>query len=185
MIFQKSTTSAANSNSTTHGTRRELEGVIRFGISFLLYFLWQLSDTNLYHQAQVVITDESGKKYVGNATHVKGKKTTIKFENKKYPSKGGVQRIDVVGRQEATNSERARDEFIFLVMTGQKSLRRSPFIRSLWFPEWKNTHIQQTIVDVKDADNIVTSLKLNKSQRAAVHAMVGDSPIVIVHGEFF
>lgn len=97
----------------------------------------------------------------------------------------GVQRIDLVGRQETTSSERSRDEFFFLVMAGKMSLRRSPFIRDLWFPKWKNTHSKPSVVDSKAADDIVKSLKLNESQRAAVHAMVGDASVVIEHGEPF
>jgi len=80
--------------------------------------------------------------------------------------------------------EKARDEFIYLILTGRKSLRRSPFIRRLWFPRWKCIDYESTVVEFEYAEKMAGVMKLNDSQRAAMHAMVGDLPLIVVHGTF-
>jgi hypothetical protein len=127
------------------------------------------------------MTDVKGNEFVGRAGQMKGKMTTIAFQGQKHPG-NGLRHVKVVGRPDPTNPEKAQNEFILLVMRGTKTLRDSPFIRMVWFPHWKPLNIEPIIVNFQDADSIVTKIGLNESQRAAVHAMVGALPLVVVHG---
>lgn len=122
-----------------------------------------------------------GDEFVGRARQTKGKTTTIAFQHQKPPSEA-LRHVKVVGRPDATNPEKAQNEFILLVMTGIKTMRDSPFIRMIWFPRWKQLGVDPIVIDFQDADNIVKKIGLNESQRAAVHAMVGPLPLVVVHG---
>ena len=122
-----------------------------------------------------------GNEFVGRARQMKGKMTTIAFQDQKHPGEG-LRHVKVVGRPDPTNPEKAQNEFILLVMKGIKSLRDSPFIRMVWFPHWKPLNVEPIVVGFQEADNIVTKIGLNESQRAAVHAMVGALPLVVVHG---
>lgn len=127
--------------------------------------------------------DDRGNEFRGTARGAKGKTTTINIEGKNYP-KGGLREVKVVGRADNTNAEKARDEFIYLILTGRKSLRGSPFIRRLWFPRWKCIDCESTVVEFEYAEEMASVMKLNDSQRAAMHAMVGDLPLIVVHGTF-
>jgi len=101
--------------------------------------------------------------------------TTIAFQHQKHPS-AALQHVKVVGRSDLTNPEKAQNEFILPVMTGTKALRDSPFIRMVWFPNWKQLSVDPIIIDFQDADIVVQKIGLNESQRAAIHAMVGALP---------
>ena len=127
--------------------------------------------------------DDRGNEFRGTAKGAKGKTTTINIEGKSYP-KGGLREVKVVGRADYTNSEKARDELIHLIMTGRKTIRKSPFIRRLWFPRWKSIDFESTVVEFDYAEMMAGVMNLNDSQRAAMHAMVGDLPLVVVHGTF-
>lgn len=112
---------------------------------------------------------------------MKGKRTTISFHGQKNPGKE-LQHVKVVGRPDLNNSEKAQNEFILLATQGIRNLRDSPFIRMVWFPQWKPLDIDPILVSTRDADVIVNKIQLNESQRAAVHAMVGPLPLIVVHG---
>ena len=62
----------------------------------------------------------------------KGKTTGLALTAGKLPQK--VNRVRVIGREEATNAERARDEFVLRVLQGAAPLHASPFVQMLWFP---------------------------------------------------
>jgi regulator of nonsense transcripts 1 len=134
-----------------------------------------------YFQCQVILTDTKGNEFVGSARQTKGKRTTIAFQDK-HP--GQVRHVKVVGRADPTNSEKALNEFILLVTIGAKTLRDSPFIRMIWFPQWKPINEEPIVVGSHDADYIVGKIGLNESQRDAVHAMVGALPLIVVHGAY-
>jgi hypothetical protein len=125
------------------------------------------------------MTDENNHRIVGTAATAKGKTTTIIVGNGKLPS-GNLRTVKVVGTPDPTNSEIARDELISLVLTGKKKLLDSPFVQMLWFPDTAG----QTASTVKGSklENVVPQMELNNSQCTAMRAMVGKSPIVIVHG---
>jgi len=117
----------------------------------------------------------------GTPTSAKGKTTTIRLRKGKVPS-GKLRSVKVVGLPEPTNSEKARDELVYLVLIGQKNLQESSFTQKLWFP-----HVvgRSSTIAKAHLPKVTTSPKgLNDSQCTAMRAMVGNSPIVIVHGTF-
>jgi hypothetical protein len=121
--------------------------------------------------------DGNNQRLEGTATKLKGKVTTIKLRGGKAPS-GNLRTVKVVGLPEPTNSEKVRDELVCLVLAGQKQLRQSSFIRRLWFPRDRQTRT----LDASQPASVTSSMRLNDSQSTAMRAMVGNSPIVIVHG---
>ena len=121
----------------------------------------------------------------------KGKQTSLKLLTGKLNTHA-VKRVRVIGREEATLSERCCDEHILLLLQGKRALLTSQFVRMLWFPS-------EPIPDVADADfadadfgasskvevegDMSAFERLNESQRKVSLAMIGDEePLVIVHG---
>jgi len=127
------------------------------------------------------MTDVNGREYTGNARVAKGRQTTIKMNDNRRDI-GALSTVKVLGRQELTNAEKAHDELLFLLLTCKKDLRTSPFVRSVWFPTWKDMHEPPDVVDERYADSIISTMGLNDSQRAVVQAIVGEQPIVVTHG---
>lgn len=127
------------------------------------------------------MTNVHGKEYTGSPEGAKGKRTTIRMNDNRRDI-GALSTVKVLGREELTNAEKAHDELLFLLLTCQKDLRTSPFVRSLWFPTWKDMHEPPEVVDDDYADSVISRMGLNESQRAVVHAMVGEQPIVVTHG---
>jgi regulator of nonsense transcripts 1 len=111
----------------------------------------------------------------------KGKQTMIRMNDNRRDI-GALSTVKVLGREELTNAEKAHDELLFLLLTCQKDLRTSPFIRDLWFPTWKDMHEPPDVVDEHYADSVISKMGLNDSQRVVVQAMVGEQPIVVTHG---
>ncbi|KAF8064440.1 P-loop containing nucleoside triphosphate hydrolase protein [Lyophyllum atratum] len=83
----------------------------------------------------VIMTNESGHEFTGEARGAKGRTTNIRFTGQALS--GTLQKVRVVGRPELTNSEKAREELLLLLLQGKASLHR-PFIRKLWFPSRKD-----------------------------------------------
>jgi regulator of nonsense transcripts 1 len=59
------------------------------------------------------MTNADGEEFIGKARRAQGKATTIQLQRGKLS--GTIQRVRIMGREELTGSERARDEFILLV----------------------------------------------------------------------
>ena len=125
------------------------------------------------------MTNADGQEFIGRAQHAVGKATTIQLRHGNLS--GTVERVRIMGREELTGSERARDEFVLLVLRGERTLEDSLFIRLLWFPSL--THLPKT-----SEVAISTDLKpkaLNDSQRGVIGAMLADQmSLVIAHGKF-
>ncbi|KIM34855.1 hypothetical protein M413DRAFT_434968 [Hebeloma cylindrosporum] len=130
---------------------------------------------------RVVMTDVHGREYTGNAQGARGKQTTIRLNDNRRGI-GALSTVKVLGRQELTNPEKAHDELLFHILTNKKDLRTSPFVRSIWFPTWKDIHDLPEVVEEWDTDFILSGMGLNDSQRTVVQAMVGEQPIVVTHG---
>jgi len=77
------------------------------------------------------MTDINGREYTGNAQVAKGRQTTIRINDNRRDI-GTLSMVKVLGRQELTNAEKARDELLFL-LTCKKDLHTSPFVRSVWW----------------------------------------------------
>ena len=96
---------------------------------------------------------------------------------------GIVERVRTIGREELTMSERARDEFVLLVLRGERSMSNSSFVRLLWFPSV--TGHPPKVTEVLTSTHLFANA-LNQSQRSVVAAMHADHlPMVITHGRLF
>ena len=127
---------------------------------------------------KVVLKDEEGNEYMGDARKAKGKTTNILLKNQ---SPDSLQSIRVIGPSESTSAEKAADELLLLLLQGKATLRESLFIRDLWFPEprrGRSLHQEPT-------DELPVFQGLNESQAKAARAMVSLSPeLIVVHGEY-
>ena len=120
------------------------------------------------------------------AVGAKGKQTSLKVVAGKLNAKT-VNRVRVIGREEATVSERCCDEHILLLLQGKRSLLTSPFVRMLWFPcdPMPDTAYAESTTSsgTKVEGDMSAFERLNESQRKVSRAMIGDDqPLVIVHG---
>ena len=80
---------------------------------------------------QTVVYIDGGK-VKARTTGAKGKETTLKLIGKgKLPDK--VKKVCVVGREDPTNAELARDGFVRCVLQGEGAMDESPFVKMLWF----------------------------------------------------
>ncbi|RPD58077.1 P-loop containing nucleoside triphosphate hydrolase protein [Lentinus tigrinus ALCF2SS1-7] len=137
-------------------------------------------------QTSVVLETAHGHTVTGHAVRAEGKETGIKIAGGNL--RGGIERIRVIGREELTHSELARDEFILLLLRGHiASLTESPFIRLLWFPPTIKSVPQRSPVGWASATELripgTAYSMLNASQKEVVHAMwSGHEQLVVAHG---
>ena len=124
---------------------------------------------------------------MGHAIRAEGKQTEIKIAGGNF--RGGVERIRVIGREELTNAEVARDEFILRLLRRETaSLTKSPFISMLWFPSplsvprrYAGAWAGMSLSGMRGSAYTM----LNTSQKEVVDAMWGDhEPLVVAHGVF-
>ncbi len=126
-----------------------------------------------------------GHRLVGQAVMADGKQTQIQLLKGKFH--GNIKRISVLGREELTCAELARDEFILRLLRKEVSLpvhainvRGPQFIEMLWFPK-KKTPQRCTLSHVSPLSTAF--MDLNDSQRQVVAAMISTTePLVIAHG---
>ncbi|KAI0359441.1 P-loop containing nucleoside triphosphate hydrolase protein [Trametes cingulata] len=142
-------------------------------------------------QTSVIVETTHGESITGKAVSAVGKQTGIRVT-----TGGGnfrsIERIRVVGREERTNAEVARDEFVLRLLQGDiPSLVDSRFIEMLWFDAegFKADGKARRGREVEDAGMELGEgfgarfSGLNASQREVVAAMLAeDEPLVIVHG---
>ncbi|EJF57438.1 hypothetical protein DICSQDRAFT_69502 [Dichomitus squalens LYAD-421 SS1] len=131
-------------------------------------------------QTSVILETAHGHRITGEAVRAEGKRTDVKVHGGNF--RGGIERISVIGREEPTHAERARDGFILRLLQGAiSSLTRSPFVRALWFPA-PQPRVGRGSGDGEDACSPQLAA-LNESQKAVVRAMwADDEPVVVVHG---
>lgn len=128
------------------------------------------------------MTNEHGDEIIGRASRAEGKTTTVLL--KQGALKGHVTRIRIVGREELTSSERARDEFVLLLLKGKCALEESSFIRDVWFPSIPATKAPVCIPARGLNSNHITKA-LSQSQRRVIDSMLSDEvPVVIAHGQY-
>ncbi|KAK7444835.1 hypothetical protein VKT23_015152 [Stygiomarasmius scandens] len=137
-------------------------------------------------QSMVVLTDQRGCEYRGRAHQAQGKITRVKFGSGQQPT-GIIQNIRVVGQDDPTNSERARNIVLLRVLQGDVNLVDYDFIRYLWFPTTEDTRVLSHR-DYYEEDYYYEATvgfyvsSLNASQKEVVKGMVSSQPMVIVHG---
>ncbi|KAI0740540.1 P-loop containing nucleoside triphosphate hydrolase protein [Earliella scabrosa] len=131
-------------------------------------------------QTSIVLETSHGRSVVGQAIRANGKQTDVVVVGGSV--RGAIERICVIGREEFTNSEFARDEFILLLLHGAvPPLIESPFIRMLWFPTLHPTQRSYRPAAPSVFHNSYASL--NTSQKEVVRAMWSDEePLVVAHG---
>ncbi|PIL32978.1 hypothetical protein GSI_05096 [Ganoderma sinense ZZ0214-1] len=131
----------------------------------------------------------NGGKVKALAIGVEGKQTTLKLLGKsELPD--NVKKVCVVGREDPTNAELARDKFVLRVMQGVEAMDESPFVKMLWFPppsqgKGKGGHRKKKAKAVEEDVQITSPLfqKLNRSQQAVVKAMIGKAELFVIgHG---
>lgn len=139
--------------------------------------------TDAQIKTKVVFENANGKEYEGNAKGTKGKKTYVGQIGAK--SIGIIKKVTVMGLEELTNAERARNAFLLQLMQGDATLHNSlyPFIAYLWFPEGKRINskrIQNARVRSGQGNRL-----LNQSQANVVEAMLNPHrPFVVTHGGY-
>lgn len=125
----------------------------------------------------MVLVDDDDEEHHGSACHAEGRSTTVRtFHN--IGSKS-IKSVRVIGKEELTLAERARDDFVLSLLQGVSDPHESEFIDMVWFP--KQYMLPSKRDKIVDAPRIGT---MNDSQSNVVHAMTNAEsyPIVIVHG---
>ncbi|KAJ6468776.1 hypothetical protein C8R45DRAFT_434589 [Mycena sanguinolenta] len=131
------------------------------------------------HQTSVIMTNAAGQEFIGRADGAKGRMTDIKFNGTALT--GELAAVRVVGKEELTNAEKARDEFILLALRTELQVTDARFLRLLWFSESEQR---------EDAPHVTSTLQtlttrvpgLNASQRRTLEKMISTMPVVIVQG---
>ena len=120
--------------------------------------------------------------YSARVHRVEGKSTFISSSKLVAPDTK-VTSISVIGREESTNAERARDEYILQLLQGKTSIDSpdAPFISHIWFPQPVKS--LQCKARAKTLRVGREGRYLNQSQSNVVEAMVcSQNPITLVHG---
>ncbi|PBK61103.1 P-loop containing nucleoside triphosphate hydrolase protein [Armillaria solidipes] len=128
-------------------------------------------------QLKVVLNTSDGHEFEGSPTKAHGKRTSINVSDSFY---GTVTGVKVLGRERATNAEKARDILLLHALQGKCHLRQSKFVRMLWFPSKEDE--KDLVSSNTQISSDVSAGKLNKSQREVVLAMISARPLVLVHG---
>jgi regulator of nonsense transcripts 1 len=125
------------------------------------------------------MTNERGEEFIGRADGVEGRTTDIKFGGAGF--RGQLTKVCVVGKEELTNAERARVEFILLALRGELNVKDSLFIGFLWLPH--PTHAAELAAPPEYETGDYLDSSLNRSQIQALGRMTSAMPIVTVQGE--
>jgi hypothetical protein len=113
---------------------------------------------------------------VGRPGHAKGRTTELLSLQGQLV--GTVQSIHVIGREELTMAERARDEYILLILMGERKTQTSPFVRAIWFPA-----IPRIRQPERQPQRLMLRPSLNSSQSRVVDAIADPSiPLIVVQG---
>ena len=151
--------------------------------------LFVLDDTNTHMRTdpQTIVHIDGGK-VKALATGMKGRETTLKVLKGKLPAADKVKKVCVVGREDPTNAERARDAFVLHVLQSAEEMDESPFVRMLWFSPpsaKKGKKAKRNRAGEEVQVKTPLFMKLNPSQQAVVRAMVGPrESLVIAHGAY-
>ncbi|KAI0800447.1 P-loop containing nucleoside triphosphate hydrolase protein [Fomes fomentarius] len=145
-------------------------------------------------QTTVEIEGQNGQGKVkagAQAVSAKGRTTgLVLLQGQKLPAE--ITKIQVVGREELTCAEVARDDFIGRILQGRMSLHASPFVNMLWFSgggkgtdktKEAQSGLKRANVASRSGVGAPTFEELNPSQKRVALAMVSEEePLVIAHG---
>lgn len=156
-------------------TRRGYAEANRYTSHYKFLFLSKC----LLHQTAIILDTTHGDSIVGQAVGAEGKRTKVQIVRGHLH--GDVETVRVVGREELTNAEQAREEFLLLLLRGEASLDQSLFIRILWFPSTFASTISARGAYYQSTS--FSHFNLNPSQEKVANAMVSDpGALVIAHG---
>ncbi|KAE9410148.1 hypothetical protein BT96DRAFT_470130 [Gymnopus androsaceus JB14] len=136
------------------------------------------------NESYVEAVSTNGKIFRGHAKGAKGKTTHIHFRQG-ISTSHAIQSVRVIGLNEPTASERARDSLLLRVLQDEAKLTDAEFVRFIWFRTKEDTQrLQQPSASLGINDSLLEPhLKhLNASQVRVVAAMVDVNPVVVVHG---
>ena len=125
--------------------------------------------------------DEGNKLHLGTARRANGKLTQV--ATRSNLSTVPLKAIFVVGKEELSHAERARETFLLHLLQGKYDLHDSShhLISKLFFPS--PSELERSPVRITGDAKIG---KLNQSQVDVVEAMVhSEESFVIAHGEFY
>lgn len=109
-----------------------------------------------------------------------GRKT---FIASKASAKTEVTKVRVIGREELTSAETARENLILRIMQGEQAMVSPdlPFISLVWFPRRNKSHpVRIKGAKLRSGRN---SQLLNQSQSNVIEAMLNSkASIIVVHG---
>ncbi|KAI0628445.1 P-loop containing nucleoside triphosphate hydrolase protein [Trametes polyzona] len=118
-------------------------------------------------------------KMIARAIGAQGKKTALKV-HRGWVAPEDITTVSVVGRQEPTTAELARDAFVVQLLLEQAQLDESKFVRLLWFPPRRSGRKKDTTLKPTSEAQFGS---LNPSQRLVAAAMISSGkPLVIAHG---
>ena len=128
-----------------------------------------------------MFTDHNDEEYYGSAIHAYGRSTTVTMQRHINSGANSIKSIKVIGKEEATLADRARDEFILKVLQAQVILPKVDLIRMIWLPRDSEKPDPPKLVEAGSQNPFG---KLNESQSNVVNAMTDTSkyPIIVVHG---
>ncbi|KAJ3733117.1 P-loop containing nucleoside triphosphate hydrolase protein [Lentinula guzmanii] len=132
-------------------------------------------------QSYVEVVSQAGKIYQGQAVRANGKTTEITF---RQGIANDVSTVRVVGLDEPTPAEKARDTLLLKVMRDEAKLLDADFVRFLWFQTLEDeTSLFPSSITPACLNSLKAYVKhLNTSQAIVAAAMTSEDPIVIVHG---
>lgn len=115
-----------------------------------------------------------------HAVSSRGKSTGLQVFQGKF--QGKVKNVSIVGREEATHAECARDGFLLRVLQGAAQLDASPYVCMLWYPEGKSHKAGKKSKGAKVPAGVPLIMSLNPSQKRVVAAMLAnDEPLVVAN----
>ncbi|CDO72684.1 hypothetical protein BN946_scf184985.g104 [Trametes cinnabarina] len=131
---------------------------------------------NRVRKSQQTRVEINGGAMIARPFRAVGRKTQLQFLKGSRVPVGDIKTVRVLGREEPTSSELARNEFFSNLLHGTTVLDNSDFIRLVWFSSGKR-------VKAKKAAQNEQFSSLNRSQRVVATAMIENKePLVIVHG---
>ncbi|KAJ7305408.1 hypothetical protein DFH08DRAFT_976336 [Mycena albidolilacea] len=108
------------------------------------------------------MTNDSGQELIGHTDGAKGRTNDIKFKGTALTGK--LAAVRVVGKEELTNAEKARDEFILLALRGE--LQREEALHVPFMLQTSTTRVPG----------------LNASQTRTLEKTISTMPVVVVQG---
>jgi regulator of nonsense transcripts 1 len=117
--------------------------------------------------------------FYGQVREATGKTTNITSST----FRGELTSVQVLGVDDPTNPERARDELVLRTLMGECTLWQWDFVRYLWQPSVKDSRKLAAEYELTILSTDPALVKLNPSQTEVVLKMTTEAPLVIVHGK--